>query len=131
MKKNIAIEVSNISKRYRIGKNEINTTLTQKVLSFLYSPISNFSKLRGLTKFKDSDTDIIWAVTDISFDVYKGEVLGIIGSNGAGKSTLLKILAQIANPTSGTISYSGRVASLLEVGTGFHPELTGYNGLKI
>jgi len=71
------------------------------------------------------DGETIWALRDISFDVKQGEVLGIIGHNGAGKSTILKILSQITAPTGGYIKLKGRVASLLEVGTGFHPDLTG------
>tara|TARA_Y100000031_G_scaffold39055_1_gene43902 strand:- start:1072 stop:2280 length:1209 start_codon:yes stop_codon:yes gene_type:complete len=97
------------------------------MVSWAKAPFSNFRQLKKLTKFSDNGpgSDIIWALNDVSFDVKKGEVLGIIGGNGVGKSTLLKILGRITNPTSGSCSINGRVASLLEVGTGFHSELSG------
>lgn len=106
------IEVENVSKKYKLGV--VGTS------SFK----NDLKKKLGLLNKKEED-ETMWALKDISFDVKNGEVLGIIGKNGAGKSTLLKILSQITTPTSGTIKIKGRIASLLEVGTGFHPDLTG------
>ena len=110
MKDDVAIRVSGLSKKYEIGK--------QKDGSLRGSLASIF---RSSAKAKDE----FWALKDVNFEVKKGEVIGIIGKNGAGKSTLLKVLSQITKPSSGKIEINGRVASLLEVGTGFHPELTG------
>lgn len=125
---NVAIKVEDISKRYRIGQMEIShDTLVGAFTSWVKSPIANFLRLKELSKFseKDAKEDIIWALKNVSFEVKQGEVFGIIGANGAGKSTLLKVLSKISEPTSGRIEINGRVASLLEVGTGFHPDLTG------
>ena len=119
------IEVKNLVKEYRLGAIG-GTTLTKELQSFIAKirKKEDPNTLVGKTK-KGNDGEIFRALDDISFTVKKGEALGIIGHNGAGKSTLLKLLSRVTAPTAGEISYSGRIASMLEVGTGFHPELTG------
>lgn len=118
---NPAIRVDYVSKQYRIGARQISSdTLRERLTRAIHDPFHELSRRR---ESKKSST--FWALKDISFEVNAGEVVGIIGRNGAGKSTLLKILSRITEPTSGRIELYGRVSSLLEVGTGFHPELTG------
>ncbi len=116
LQNDIAIRVTNVSKKYLIGK--------QKDSSFRGS-------LQSVFKRKETQGSEFMALSDLNFEIKKGEVLGIIGKNGAGKSTLLKILSQITKPTTGRIEINGRVASLLEVGTGFHPELTGRENIYL
>ena len=127
------ISVKNLSKRYRIGvKDEKHDTIIGAMLSWIKSPLSNFRRVQKLSTFKnDNAQDVIWAVKNISFDVKQGEILGIIGKNGAGKSTLLKILSRIVDPTDGHATVRGRVASLLEIGTGFHAELSGRENIYL
>ncbi len=113
----IAIRVDRLSKRYRIGAAvEPYHTLRDTIARLVRAPF---------TRRRDPAATDLWALDDVSFEIRQGEVVGIIGGNGAGKSTLLKILSRITTPTRGRAQIAGRVASLLEVGTGFHPELTG------
>lgn len=112
--KDVAVSVRNLSKAYTIAHGAAtHTTVREAIVHRLQNPLQRITK------------ENFWALKDVSFDVQKGDVVGIIGRNGAGKSTLLKVLSQITEPTSGEIRLYGRVGSLLEVGTGFHPELTG------
>ena len=117
-----AIRVENLSKMYRIvAKEQQPQTRAGTLKRAALSPIAYLSR----TLSQPSEEEVFWALRDISFEVERGEVVGIIGPNGAGKSTLLKILSRITEPTNGRAVIKGRVGSLLEVGTGFHPELTG------
>ena len=120
----IAVRVDGLSKQYRIGARQgTSGTLRDQMVSNLKSLFGRNGDKSSASNDKESNS--IWALKDVSFEVKQGEVLGIIGRNGAGKSTLLKMLSRITEPTSGRIEINGRVSSLLEVGTGFHGELTG------
>jgi lipopolysaccharide transport system ATP-binding protein len=113
------IKVENLSKQYRIGaRQESYPTLRDSISRAFCAPLARFRR-------NEDSNNKIWALKDIDFEVAPGEVVGVIGRNGAGKSTLLKILCRITEPTTGQASIYGRVGSLLEVGTGFHPELSG------
>jgi lipopolysaccharide transport system ATP-binding protein len=118
---NVAIRVESVSKQFRIGSPERYRTFRDTLINTLAAP---FRFLRNGSSHK-GPVQTIWALKDVSFEVKHGEVIGIIGRNGAGKSTLLKILSRITGPTKGHAEIHGRVGSLLEIGTGFHPELTG------
>ena len=109
------IEIDSLSKKYRIGRLQHDLSLREQLVELAKSPF----------KARNEEDETVWALRDVSFQANEGEVIGIIGRNGAGKSTLLKILSRITYPTSGEVKVRGRIASLLEVGTGFHDELTG------
>jgi lipopolysaccharide transport system ATP-binding protein len=124
-----AIRVQNLGKCYRVAHHEQRGnyhTLRESIVNAIKAP---FRRLRN--PGKSSTVEDFWALKDISFDVQPGEVVGIIGRNGAGKSTLLKILSRITKPTKGRVELNGRVGSLLEVGTGFHPELSGRENIYL
>ncbi len=128
----LAIKVEDVSKLYRLG--QIGTGSFKHDLKRLWHKLQGkddpFAKVGVVNdRTKKSETEWVWALKDINFEVKQGEVLGIIGRNGAGKSTLLKILSKITAPTTGQITINGRIASLLEVGTGFHPELSGRDNI--
>ena len=129
MKSNeVILKVENLSKQYRLGT--VGTGTISHDLNRWWHKVRGkedpFLKVgESNNRATKATSDYVWSLKDINFDVKKGDILGIIGKNGAGKSTLLKILSKVTGPTTGVIKANGRIASLLEVGTGFHPEMTG------
>ena len=124
---NVVIHVEELGKQYRIGQRQKNRTLRDALVDRVAASSRRLLRNGG----EDAANNSIWALRDVSFEVKQGEVLGVIGRNGVGKSTLLKILSRITKPTTGCVRIRGRVGSLLEVGTGFHPELTGRENIYL
>ena len=127
----VAIRVENLGKLYRIGQRERYKALRDTLTEAMYAPFRRLRSAFQHSNIKRGNDSYIWALKAISLEIKHGEVVGIIGRNGAGKTTLLKILSRITEPTEGYAEICGRVGSLLEVGTGFHPELTGRENIYL
>src|SRR4051812_27157514 len=133
----VIIKAEHISKQYRLGAVGISslTDDVQRLMAKLRGKEDPFLKIGDENDREKSsatgDSKFVWALKDINFEINQGEVVGIIGKNGAGKSTLLKILSRVTEPTLGKLKYKGRLASLLEVGTGFHPDLSGRDNVYL
>src|SRR6185503_13697945 len=130
----LAIQVENLSKAYQLGDFSTGalTRDIERWWALMRGKEDPFLRVGEVNDRKVKGTsDVVWSLKDINFEIEEGEAVGIIGKNGAGKSTLLKILSRVTSPTSGKITGNGRVASLLEVGTGFHPELTGKENIYL
>lgn len=130
----IALKVEQVSKMYRLGITGANTLAEdlQRLWHSVQGKDNNFlASVEENDRSKKGTSQHVWALRDVSFQIDKGDVLGVIGKNGAGKSTLLKVLSRVTTPTTGSLKAKGRIASLLEVGTGFHPELTGRDNIYL